>query len=143
MPFRQVDDNQEMLAAAGPAPRHEVSEAFIVRPAGEFTKVPCAIPKPRISDGIQQSPVEIAKIKVRRFLRLAPELDRQPHLATLELSVVKQFCPWKRGNHHRRSPGLLRIKDCGGSRLVVILDEADEPVLNLRVSRKVKPDRFG
>ena len=34
MPFRQVDDNQGMLAAAGPAPRHEVSEAFIVRPAG-------------------------------------------------------------------------------------------------------------
>src|SRR5947209_14195467 len=63
------------------------------------------------------------------LLRPAREEHGDVRMESLELSVVVEARALKRRHHYRRRPFLLRAKGVRGPRLVMVLDEPNEPIL--------------
>ena len=53
---------------------------------------------------------------------------------------MEEPCPRDGGDGYGGGPLLLRRERCRGARLVVVLDETDQPVLVGRVGAEVEPD---
>src|SRR5262245_17640660 len=81
--------------------------------------------------------VEVAKPKVDRLAGASPQEDRQPDGPSLELSFVKEPQAWQRCTRHGRRSLFLRRKRGRGARLVVVFDEAKEPVLVRNVGEEM------
>jgi len=96
-----------------------------------------------MAHGMEERPVEALQGGVRGLVGPAAELDRQLHLASLELAVVKQPRARQRCDHDGGGPSPCRAKGRCGARLVVVLDEAQQSALAGGVSGQVKPDRLG
>ena len=77
------------------------------------------------------------------FFRPAAKKHRQPNFPTFELAFVKEPCSWEGGRHYGGCPLLCRRKCRSGSRLIVVLEEAQQLVLICCVGTQVQTDAFG
>ena len=68
------------------------------------------------------------------------EVDRDPDLLPLALSLVEEAEPRREEREDRRRAVHLGREDRGGARLVVVLEEAREPVLVVEAREEVLPD---
>ena len=127
-----------------PAPRDQLAVRVVVRPAVAVAQPPVAVAQVRVRDGAQQPCVERAQIRGRAARPgPRPEEDRDPRAPAVELAVVVEPRARQRGHHDRRRARLPGPEGRRRARLVVVLDEAHQPLLVGRVGLQVPAHRLG
>ncbi len=112
-----------------PAPGHEVKITLIIGPSRPLAQLPTPLPKIVMTQETKQLGIESLKAWINRLLRETPQKDRKPDTPPFELAVMEQDRP-RQGSHcHGRRSCLGGRERRRGTRLIMIFEEADEPLL--------------
>ena len=139
----EIDDNEVALILLDPAPGENILAALVVGPAAPLTEVPFTVAKDVTIDLFQQASIEGREVMIDRLCRATAQKDRQPHLHSFELPFVEQPCPGECEDRHRCSAPFSGRKRGGGSGLVMVLDEADQPLLVRQDQPEMQPHVLG
>jgi hypothetical protein len=85
----------------------------------------------------QQPPVPAGQARVQRFVRPPGQEDRRPDPAALELTFVPQRRAGQRRHGDGRGPFGIRWHAAGDARLVVVFQEAHQPLLIVQVGAQM------
>ena len=128
----EVHHDESQRVSSRPRPGHQGLGTGVVRPARHLSAAPR--PDPNATRRRPQLAVPLGQGSVVRLVRPAPEEHRDEDLPTVGLAVVPERQARQGRDRDRRSLGaLLRGEGRGGSRLVMVLQEADEAPLIGRV----------
>ena len=130
-------------AVRAPAPGDQLVGAVVVRPAAALAQLPVAVAQVGVGDRRQQRLVERAQLLVRGLLGATREEHGNVGVEPFELAGVVQTGARERRHHDRRRALALRREGVCGARLVVVLDEAKEPLLIVGGRLQVAPHRLG
>jgi hypothetical protein len=139
----QVHGDQEALAVRLPTPRQDGPMSRPVGPPAPVAQAPFAISKGALAGCFEQPAVEGREVGIDRLRRSAAEEDRHAHLAPFQLALVEQARAGDREGHHRGGPVLGGSEGRGGPRLVVVLDEPNQPLLKGDIGQQVQLDTLG
>ena len=102
---------------------------LVVGPAAALAQLPFPVAQIGVGDRAEQLLVERAQLEIRRLLRATGEKHGDVGVQSLELARVVHASPLERRHDDRDRPLLLRRERIGRARFVVVLDEAEEPLL--------------
>ena len=106
----------------------------VALPAAALAELPLAGSEDRVAQRREQSLVESAQVGVGLLVGASGEEDGQSDTASFQLAFVDEPRAGLRQRRYRGDAALLGGKVAGRARLVVVLEEADEPALVARVA---------
>ena len=139
----EVDDHELAREGAPPTPADELPPRLVAVPPSPLGARPRALAEDVVSQEREQQLVERPQVVVDRLVGPAAEKDGQVHLPALELALVDEP---RAGLAQCRDRGRARLRRGEGRRrprLVVVLDEADEPPLVFEVGAEVPVHAVG
>ena len=140
---RKIHDDEVALIILDPAPGQNIQAALVVGPAAPLAEAPFTIPEDIAMGLFQQTSVEGREVLIDRLCRATAQEDRQPHLPSLELPLVQQLRPGEGEDRHGRGAPFSGRKRGSRPGLVMVLDEADHPLLVGRIRQEVLTHALG
>src|SRR5215471_16901746 len=125
----EVHHHQSPYDPQPPTPGNNVVKGRIVGPAVALAQMPFAVVEKIGMGRAQQAAVKRNEGVIARLQRAAGQEHRKLDFTALDLPVIDELRTGRRPDNYGRGVLLGRREGGGGARLVVILDEADEPVL--------------
>jgi hypothetical protein len=134
----EINHNETSIIVFHPAPGQQVLKACIVGPAATLTQPPCTIAKYRSVDSCEELVVERMQCFVNGLCGASGQKDRYPYLTAFKLAFMEESCPRQSGYRDCCGPMFRRGKGRCGPRLIVVLEEAEQPLLVGKVGTEMK-----
>ena len=137
-------DEAALFVRAGPGEGHEgVPRPVPVPRRTALEEPPAAVAEGRVLEALEEAVVERGEPGVGRLARSAAEVDRDAHALSFSLALVEEP---EAGREERQYGGRrvhLARERGGGPRLVVVLEEAGQAVLEVEARVEVLAHRAG